>query len=159
VTRPGTAAETDPLAIVRAHLIGHAAVDAELARHISGGDDSLGGTGERILTVVRPPYPMLRIALLNHDPGEMLWRSVADVQIEAWGDTDGTITGDDLRRLLMVAMTACKDLETRTYRPDEPVVNHVQGGGPGAPLEDPDTKQLYYVGSVALTLHPAFAVT
>lgn len=157
-TAPGTLADVDPLAIVRAHLITHPKVLAEFAKHTSPGDDGLGEAGQRILTSVRAPYPMLQLNLVGGDPVDLVWRSVADVQLTAWGDTDGTISGDQLRRLLLVAMAACKELETKTYGPADAVVTHVTGGTPGLPFTDPETRQPYHVGTVALTMHPPIAV-
>lgn len=145
-------ADVNPVGIAAAWILTHPAVVAEFADHPA----SNGNTSVRLSGVVKPPYPMLRvIAVPGGSMNDARWRISPEIQVEAWGDTDGTPGPDALRRLCTVAVACLKELEDRDYQPWEPVVTHADVAFP-FPLGDP-SGQARWSATATLTCHPALA--
>jgi hypothetical protein len=148
---PGRLSDVNPVAIASTWL---EADPLLLAAFADAGADPL--LGVPLLGVVRPPYPMLRVVKTpGGNLGDLRWRTEPELQVEVWGDLDGTPGPAALERILLVALERLKALELYDYQPWEPVVTHVRAGDPFA-LDDP-SGQPRWLSSVGLTVHPALA--
>jgi hypothetical protein len=134
-------ADTDAVAAVVAHLANHERVTA-----------ALGGEG-RVRATNEPPYPRLRVTPATGSDRDLLWLVAPAVQIEALGDLDGTITPTDLRRILYIALGACKEMPDRLYGYGEPVVTDIRSGGAGGRADLP-TGQYRWLSTIQVFIHP-----
>lgn len=108
-----------------------------------------------------PPWPDLVVTDTSAgSDGDLIWLSNPEIQLEAYGDLDGTPGKAALRTLLMTAVGALRELADAPYpygagMPDgAPVVTWVQSSVPGgwSPLA---SGQPRYLAAVRLTVHPA----
>ncbi|MEV8634272.1 hypothetical protein AB0395_21715 [Streptosporangium sp. NPDC051023] len=109
-------ARTDPIPRVIAHLSSHPEVTAAL-----GGPDRVG------LDNVAP-FPRLVITDPPGDDRNLIKLVISTVQIEAYGDLDGTIGKGALKALCYLALAALKELPELPTPPGGPVITEVLGG-------------------------------
>lgn len=133
-------ARADPLPRVISWLSEHPAVI-----------DALGGVG-RVGAFNKPPYPCLRVLDTGGgDDRNLRWLICQEVQLEAFGDLDGSPGKEALRRILYVAMAAVAEL------PDQlgasPVITSVGSGRAGGWVPEP-TGQPRYLSTVLVFAHP-----
>lgn len=132
----------DPVAIARAYLLAHPDVQEAL-----GGDDRIGARNE-------PPYPCV---VLSDPPGDdrTLRHLIAPLlQIEVYGDLDGTPGKPVLRGIMYDILEALAALPEQPTVPGQPVVTSVAPSGGGGYVPDP-TGQPRYIATVRMHMHPA----
>jgi hypothetical protein len=136
-------ARADPLPRVIAWLDGHPAVV-----------EALGGAG-RVGAGNAPPYPRLRVTdPPGGDDRRLLWLISTLVQVEAYGDLDGTPGKAALRRILYVALGALAELPEQDTPAGGPVITDVRSSAAGgwSPLP---SGQPRYIATVQVWTHPA----
>ncbi|MEW9530760.1 hypothetical protein [Microbispora sp. NPDC049125] len=139
-------ARAHPLARVLAWLSSHPAVTA-----------ALGGPG-RVGLYNEPPYPRLRVVDTNAGTDrDLRWLIAPEIQIEAYGDLDGTPGKAALNFILYTALGALKELPEQAAAPGEPVITHVMSSRGGGPVPEP-TGQQRYVAAVLVYAHPGTPV-
>jgi hypothetical protein len=138
---------SDPVPLVRWWLGQHHAVTAALG----GGNISMWN---------QPPWPCLTLSdTTAGSDGDLIWQSSPEIQIEAYGDLDGTPGKAALRVLAYTALGALMELARQPwpYGPgspeNAPVVSWVQSSRAGGyvPLA---TGQPRYVAAVRLFVRP-----
>lgn len=136
-------ADTDPIPRVTAWLEGHPAVV-----------DALGGA-DRVGPYNRPPYPRLRLVEVpgGGDDRSLQWLISVEVQIEAYGDLDGSPGKEALRRLLYTALGALMELPDVPAPPGAPVVTTVRATRSGGWAPEP-SGQPRYIAAVRVYVHP-----
>jgi hypothetical protein len=135
-------ADADPIPRIREWLGTHPAVVAVL-----------GGGSERIGIDNKPPYPCLRILETSAgSDGDLRWLLSPELQIEAYGDLDGTPGKEALRRVLYVALGALMELPDAPAAPDGPVITAVTSTRAGGWLPEP-SGQPRYVAAVRVFAH------
>lgn len=134
-------ADADPLPRVLAWLEGHAAVTAAL-----GGPGRVGARNEA-------PYPRLRLLDVGSDDRGLRWLIAPEVQIEAYGDMDGSPGKAELRRILYVALDALMELPDQPTPADTPVITAVVSARGGGWSPEP-SGQPRYLTSVRVYTHP-----
>lgn len=138
---PGTLADADPVPVVIAWLNAHSMVTA-----------ALGGTG-RVGFWNEAPYPRLRVLDVGGDDRELLWLTSPELQIEAYGDLDGSPGKAQLRRILYVALGALIELPNQPVPPGQPVVSYIKSTRAGGWMPEP-SGQPRYVAAVRVYCHP-----
>ncbi|GIH95438.1 hypothetical protein ACFFMN_23010 [Planobispora siamensis] len=133
-------ARADPIPRVITHLSEHPEVTA-----------ALGGPGRVGLDNV-PPYPRLRITDPPGDDRDLIKLVIATVQVEAYGDLDGTIGKGALKDLCYIAIAAIKELPLLPVPPGQAVITEVLGGV-GVGWAPEPTGQGRYVGSCRVYCH------
>lgn len=124
-------AKADPIPRIVAWLNSHSAVTA-----------ALGGTG-RVSAVNEPPYPRLRITDVGGDDRDLAWLVATDVQIDAYGDLDGSPGREELRRVLYVALGALMELPEQPVILTDVVVSRVQSLRAGGFVPEPSGQPRY----------------
>lgn len=122
-------ADVDAVAMVQNFLTASSSFQAALAEYPpSGGQDFLPDANSRILGVVRPPYPMIRVQSTPGGTAGDLRRLIApEVLIEAWSDTDDYPGDHDLNRLCLKALVALQEISDGawTYGPADNVMSGI----------------------------------
>lgn len=145
---------SDAVPLVRWWLARHPAVIAALANPVTG----LAGT---VSMLDQPPWPDLVISdTTAGSDGDLRRLMSPEIQLEAYGDLDGSPGKAALRNLLYTAIGAMRELGDAPYPygsgmpAGAPVVTEVESSRAGGyvPLA---TGQPRYVGAVRLYVHPA----
>ena len=134
-------ARADPLPRVLSWLAAHPAVTAEL-----------GGAG-RVGAVNEPPYPRLRLLDVAADDRGLRWLVAPEIQVEAYGDLDGSPGKAALRRILYVALGALQELPDQAPTPGGPTITGVVSSRGGGWVPEP-SGQPSYVAAVRVYTHP-----
>lgn len=135
-------ARADPMPRVIAWLNAHPAVT-----------QALGGAG-RVSARNAPPYPCLRVTdPPGGDDRDLLWLMSKLVQVEAYGDLDGSTGKATLHSALYTALGALMELPDQATPAGGPVITAVRSAAAGgwSPLP---TGQPRYVASVQVFSHP-----
>ncbi|GHE31577.1 hypothetical protein GCM10017673_37900 [Streptosporangium violaceochromogenes] len=118
--------------------------------------DALGGP-DRVGAYSEPPYPRLRVhevpgGTIGQPGGELLWKVVACVQLEALG-TDADAPGiGALKHIVMTALAALAQLPAQPYV-SGPVINGVRYvPGSGGPMPDVDGRQRW-IAKILISAH------
>jgi hypothetical protein len=142
----GDLADVDPVAITRAWLLTRPQVTSRL------------GNPTQIGAYNQPPYPCVR---LTDPPGDdrTLQHLIAPlVQIEVYGDIDGTPGKPALRALLYRVLAEMKQLPDQATEPGDPVVTSIGSSGGGGWSPEP-TGQPRYIATVRMHVHPPVDAT
>lgn len=138
---------TDPVPLATWWLGQHAAVTAALG-------------GGHISMWLEPPYPCLRLVDTSAgSDGDLLWFTSPEIQVEAYGDLDGSPGKQALRALLYTALGAFRELADVPW-PYEgapsgvPVVTWAASSRAGGYSPLP-SGQPRYIAAVRLYCHPA----
>lgn len=137
----GHLTEVDPVATARTWLLSRQAVT-----------DALGGP-DRVGPVNEPPYPCVR---LTDPPGSdrSLRHLIAPLlQVEVYGDMDGSPGKPVLRRILYTVLEELAALPDQPTAPGESVVTAVISTGGGGWTPEP-TGQPRYIATVQMFMHP-----
>lgn len=134
-------ADVDPVAIARAPLLASERLEAAL------------GGGGRVGPYNEPPYPCIRLTDPPGDDRDMRHLIAPLVQVEVYGDPDGSPGKPALRRILYIALQVLKTLPEQDYQRGEPVVTQVTSSGGGGWSPEP-TGQPRYIATVRLHMHP-----
>lgn len=111
---------------------------------------ALGGAG-RVGARNEPPYPRLRVLdVPGGDDRDLRWLSATQMQIEAWGDMDGSPGKAELRRILYLALGVLTELPEQD---GDPVITAVTSAQAGGWSPDP-SGQPRYVAAVRVWAHP-----
>jgi hypothetical protein len=136
-------ARADPLPRVMAWLAEHAEVTAVL-----GGAGRVGARNE-------PPYPRLRILdTPGGDDRGLRWLIAPEIQVEAYGDLDGSPGKAALRQILYTALSALMELPDQPPVPGYPIVTQVASSRSGGWVPEP-SGQPRYLAAVRVWSHPA----
>lgn len=141
----GDLSTADPIATALAWLQGHASVLAQFGSvtHVSGLNE--------------PLYPHLVVTPSGGGTDrDGVWLVAPEVQIETWGDPDGSPGRAELRRLHYVAVMALKELPRRAHTTATTVVTAVAPTSSAVWSPDP-LGQPRWLGTFSLSLHPAVA--
>jgi hypothetical protein len=139
-------ADVDPVRIVLARL----QTNTELLAAMGGVDPA------RVSGLNEPPYPHLRVApSAGGDDGVLDTRLIGEVNIEMWGDLDGSPGSEQLRRLLYQAVEHVLRMAREIEEPGQPVVIHAHTVGTARWQPDQATKQPCWAHTVTLHLRPA----
>jgi hypothetical protein len=134
-------AATDPIPPIIDWLSGHSAVTA-----------ALGGAG-RVGLDNRPPYPRLRVVEgTGGDERDLTWLIVCEVQIEVYGDLDGSPGKEALRQALYTALGALAELPGQPVT-QGPVITSVRSSRAGGWVPEPNG-QPRYLAAVRVHVHP-----
>ncbi|MFF4777523.1 hypothetical protein ACFY05_32170 [Microtetraspora fusca] len=134
-------ARADPLPRVITWLGAHPLMVAEL-----GGVDRVG-------LVNKPPYPRIRITDPPGDDRDLRWLLAPVVQIEAYGDLDGSPGKAQLRWLLYLALGVLKELPEQETPAAGPVITEVESLLGGSWQPEPNG-QPRYLAQVRVYCHP-----
>lgn len=114
--------------------------------------DALGGAG-RVGPRNEPPFPRLRVLdVPGGDDRDGVWLAATRVQVEAYGDLDGSPGKAELRRILYLAIGVLAQLPDQPG--GDPVITAVRSAQAGGWSPEP-TGQPRYVASVTVWAHPA----
>jgi hypothetical protein len=114
---------------------------------------ALGGSG-RVGALNAPPYPCIRVLdTAGGDDRDLRWLMAPEVQIEVYGDLDGSPGKEALRRILYTALGALTELPYQPYDPEYPVVTDVTVSRSGGWVPEP-SGQPRYLAAVKIWLHP-----
>jgi hypothetical protein len=134
-------ARADPLPRIIEWLNGHADVLA-----------ALGGAG-RIGLANEPPYPRVRVfETPAGSDGDLIRLISPEVQIEVYGDLDGSPGKAELRRIMYIVLGALRELPDAEAPFGGPVVTAVRSSRPGGWIPEP-TGQPRYVAGVRVYSH------
>lgn len=136
-------ADTDPVALALGWLRDHPRVRAEF-----------GGPGH-VSGLIEAPWPRCRVLDgATAGLGDLTYAVTPEVAVEVYGDPAGTLGKASVRRLLLIALAALKELDSVPHTPGEPVVSLVLPSGTFAyqPLLN---GQHRYTSGVSVTVRPA----
>jgi hypothetical protein len=140
-------AATDPVPLVMWWLQQHPGVTAALgAGHISMWNEA--------------PYPCLRLTdTTAGSDGDLIWLISPEIQLEAYGDLDGSPGKAALRQVLYTCAGALMELAQASWpyegAPDRsPVITWAQSSKSGGYVPLP-SGQPRYIGAVRVYCHPA----
>ncbi len=114
-------ADVDPVAVAYAWLRQHPRVLAEL-----------GGDSTHVSGIREAPWPHLVVSTAPGGAGDddhRLQITNTSVEVIVWGHPDGSDSPGKLRRIVLVAVAALLELQTRPYELDQPVVNKARALG------------------------------
>lgn len=115
---------------------------------------ALGGTG-RVSAYNEPPYPHLRVVETPAGiDGDLRWLIGPEVQIEAYGDLDGTPGKAALRRILYMALGSLVTVPDAVAPPEGPIITAVMSTRGGGWVPEP-SGQPRYVATVRVWSHAA----
>ena len=137
----GDLADADPVAIARTHLLADPKVTEVL-----GGADRVGARNQ-------PPYPCVRLTDPPGDDRTLVHLIAPVVQIEVYGDPDGSPGKPALRRILYTVLQSLARLPETPTVAGEPVVTAVVSTGGGGWSPEP-TGQPRYLATVRMYMHP-----
>jgi hypothetical protein len=135
-------ADTDATAVIVAHMAGDTTLTTLL-----GGPGRVGGEN-------KPPYPRIRVLDPPGDDRDMRWLIAPVLQIETYGDLDGTPGKAMLRRIHYGALQVLRDLPGVPVVPGQPVVTAVTFLSGGGWVPEP-TGQPRYLSRISCHMHPA----
>lgn len=138
----GDLADVDPVATARTFLLASARVSEVL-----GGPDRVGAHNE-------PPYPCVVLTDVPGSDRDLTHLLAPLLQVEVFGDPDGSPGKPALRRILYTVLAELKALREQTFGPGEPVVTDVRSTGGGGWSPEP-TGQPRYLATVQMFMHPA----
>jgi hypothetical protein len=133
-------AAADPLAAARTWLLSHPAITWPIESRNQA------------------PYPC--VVLTDPPSGSMRgarWLIAPELTLHALGDPDGSTGKAELRRILVVTLSALIELPDYPTAPGAPVVTNVESSGSVGWSPEP-TGQPRYVTSVRMYMHPPQAV-
>ncbi len=114
---------------------------------------ALGGSG-RVGAFNEPPYPRLRVLdTPGGDDRDLKWLIAPEIQLEAYGDLDGSPGKAKLREILYVALGALMELPHQPPADGYPVITGVASSRSGGWIPEP-SGQPRYVTAVRLWVHP-----
>ncbi len=134
-------ARADPVGRIVSWLKGHPSVLAVV------------GSADRIGSDNRPPYPRVRI---TDPPGgdDRLFRRLVTtvVQVDVYGDLDGTLAKGDLKQVCYIVLSALAELPDQPVPSGAPVITHVESLL-GAGWQPEPTGQGRYISQVRVYSH------
>lgn len=141
----GNLADVDPVGIARPWLLAQDDVTTEL-----GGPDRVGPYNE-------PPYPRVVLTDPPGDDRDLTHLIGPLLQVEVYGDPDGTPGKPVLRRCMYTVLQALARIPEQQTEPGEPVITAVRstGGGGWSPIRVAGGDQPRYIATVRLFGHPA----
>lgn len=137
----GDLSTVDPIAVARTWLNSRTAVTDAL-----GGPDRIGPYNE-------PPYPRVRLTDPPGNDRDLTHLVAPLLQVEVYGDPDGSIGKPELRRILYIVLQELRAIREQEFGPGETVVTDVVSTGGGGYSPEP-TGQPRYLATVALYMHP-----
>jgi hypothetical protein len=112
---------------------------------------ALGGPG-RVGMFNEAPYPRLRLLDNGGNDRDLQWLIETELQIEAYGDLDGSPGKAALRRILYLALGVLMTLPETPTPPGEPVISRVVSTRGGGWVPEP-SGQPRYVAAVHVYTH------
>ena len=132
----------DPIPRVLSWLTAHTEVTSAL------------GAAGRIGASNTPPYPCIRVLDTGGgDDRDLRWLMAPEVQIEVYGDLDGSPGKEALRRILYTALGALTELPYQPHDPAYPTITDVTVSRSGGWVPEP-SGQPRYLAAVKIWLHP-----